>query len=39
MLYATSSNKGCLFLETYSLNEALEQLGEKGYIAAFDEMC
>jgi hypothetical protein len=38
MVYATSSNKGFPFLETFSLNKRLKQFGGKGYNAAFDEV-
>jgi hypothetical protein len=38
MVYVTSSNKGCSFLETFSLNRGLKQFGEKGYNARFDEI-
>jgi hypothetical protein len=39
MLYATSSREGCSFLETFSLKKGSKQFGEKGYNAAFDEIC
>jgi hypothetical protein len=39
MIYATSSNKGCSFLETFSLSQGLKQFGEKGYNSAFDKIC